>query len=108
MTEINIAGLDKAAVLAALYNKAHVQGLGFLRATPGDMSVEEARTYLEKGDDHSQDFPSIMDARDLYFDYLNGRVMKVNLSEDVLETQNYDRDNGHGAAYAALQSAGLI
>jgi hypothetical protein len=31
---IDISKLDKAAVLAALYNNSKPQGLGFLQATP--------------------------------------------------------------------------
>lgn len=110
MNEINIEGLDKAAVLAALYNASQPLGMGFIRATPGDMSVEEARTYIEAGDDHKRDFPEVFanQKRDLYFDYLNGRVMKTDLSGDTLNTWGFDRDNGQGAAYYALLRAGLI
>jgi hypothetical protein len=36
------------------------------------------------------------------FDYLKGRVMKVNLTNDTLYTRLYDRDNGPGAARIAL------
>jgi hypothetical protein len=43
---IDITGLDKAAVLAALYNNAKAQGLGAWQYEPGDMTSEEARAYL--------------------------------------------------------------
>ena len=36
--------------------------------------------------------------RDTYFDYLKGRVMKVDLSGNELDPYLYDRDNGEGAA----------
>jgi hypothetical protein len=39
----------------------------------------------------------------MYFDYLRGRVMKVDLSRDSLEERLYDRDNGQGAAYDAIK-----
>jgi hypothetical protein len=61
---IDISHCDKAAVLAALYNRARVQGMGFLSARPGDMKVEEARVLLAKSE---------------RFDYVHGRVVKVDL-----------------------------
>ena len=92
-SEINIAGLDKAAVLAALYESARVQGMGVLQKRAGGMSLDEARDLLKQ---------------DTYFDYVHGRVMKIDLSGDTLRTALYDRDNGHGAAEAALRAAGLL
>ena len=80
---ISIAGLDKAEVLAALYNAARPQGMGFLQYKPEPMTDREAREILDGGQD--------------YFDYLNGRAMKVSLkSADQLEERLYDRDNGAG------------
>lgn len=43
---ISIAGLDKAAVLAALYNAARPQGLGFLQYDPTPMTKDEAQKIL--------------------------------------------------------------
>lgn len=87
---INIAAFDKAEVLAALYNAARQQGVGLLnpRGAHG-MTVEQARVEIAQN-------PS------LYFDYLRGRVMKINLKHDKLDERLYDRDNGTGAAYYAL------
>ena len=94
---MNIKGLDKAAVLAALYNHAQVLGMGVLHARKGDMTLEEARKILAGGD--STDYPH---KQTTYFDYLHGRVMKVDLSGDKLRTELYNRDNGPGAAERAL------
>jgi hypothetical protein len=93
MSDINIAGLDKVKVLQALYERAKPQGMGFLHYTPGPLPEAEAKACLE---------------RHPYFDYLNGRVMKVDLGKDTLDPRLYDRDNGDGAAERALQDAGLI
>ena len=81
---ISIKGLDKAVVLAALYNGSKQQGMGMLQ-TRGrtEMTVEEAREELK---------------RDSYFDYLHGRVMKISMKSDELNTSLYDRDNGPEAA----------
>jgi len=53
------------------------------------MTTEEAASLLES---HT------------YFDYLKGRVMKVDLSGDELDPWLYDRDNGHGAAKRVIDS----
>lgn len=36
------------------------------------------------------------------FDYLHGRVMKVDIGGDTLYPRLFDRDNGNGAAARAL------
>lgn len=84
---MNIAGMDKAAVLVALYNRAQPQGLGFLHFTPEPMKIEEAREIVSKYK---------------YFDYLKGRVMKVDIGGDELRTDLYNRDNGENAAEEAI------
>lgn len=96
--EIDISGLDKAGVLAALYNRAKPQGYGFLQFRPGDMTIEEARSIIEKECLSSMQY--------MYFDYLFGRVMKVCISRDALDPGLYDRDNGQGAAAEALSVLG--
>jgi len=90
--KISLHGLNKAKVLAALYNASKPQGLGVLHYTPQDMSLEEAEWLLTQTN---------------YFDYIAGRVMKTDLSGDVLDTWGYDRDNGDGAAQRALENAGI-
>lgn len=87
---MDITGLDKAAVLAALYNRAKPQGMGFLHYTPEPMTLDEARNLLVE-------FGSTA-----YFDYLRGRVMKISLAGDEVDTWLYNRDNGEGAAEAAI------
>lgn len=89
MDNLDISGLDKAAVLAALYNAARPQGRGFLHYDPAPMETEEAREILRGGSS---------------FDYLRGRVLKVNISADSFDPRLFDRDNGEGAAYMAIQS----
>lgn len=86
---ISIAGLDKVEVLRALYAAAKPQGMGYLHYTPGPLSREDAEAYL---------------AHSSYFDYLNGRVMKVEISGDELSPRLFDRDNGEGAAALAIEN----
>jgi hypothetical protein len=88
--QIDITGLDKAEVLAALYNKAKVQGMGIFQAVNGDLKIEDARKILEE-------------SYDKYFDYLMGRVMKISLKSDLLSTWLYNRDNGDKAAERIIE-----
>lgn len=97
MATVNIQGLDKAALLAALYNGSAPMGMGFLQACPGPMTHEQATDLLKAGDDSSRMFPTIGRGRKLYFDYVYGRPLKVDIGGDELETAFYDRDNGQGS-----------
>lgn len=74
--KIDIAGLNKADVLAALFNSFRPQGAGFLNVLTSD----------------------------LYFDYVLGRVLKVDLSGDSFDPRLYDRDNGEGAALRTINA----
>ena len=91
---MDISKLDKAEVLAALYNRAQPQGMGYLHCTPEDMTVDEAQKILAyiKGQGQRP-----------YFDYVKGRVMKVGLYDGDMSTALYNRDNGEGAAEQALE-----
>ena len=84
---IDLTKMNKAEVLAALYNRSHVQGLGFLQAEPGKMNVEEAEELLKETS---------------YFDYLKGKVMKIRLNSNTLTTWGYNRDCGERAAEGIL------
>ncbi len=81
-------GLSKAEVLCALYNRAKCLGLGVLHFENKKMTIKEAEQLLKITTS---------------FDYLKGRVMKVDLSGvDSFEERLYDRDNGNGAAQSAV------
>ena len=91
MTEIDISGLPKAQVLAALYNASAPQGMGVLQAANGPqvMDIQTAeeitRQYLE-------------------FDYLFGRPLKVDLSGLSFDPFLFDRDNGgNGTAHKIIE-----
>lgn len=76
---IDIRGINKAKLLAALYNDARVQGMGFLRADNNDITEAQAKEVLKSGTS---------------FDYLKGRVMKIDVGNDTMSDDLYDRDNG--------------
>lgn len=81
---------DKARALKALYNASKPLGLGALQFDPNPMTDAEAKQIIDSGQ--------------TYFDYLKGRVMKVNLEGDLLDPRLFDRDNGQGAAENALNA----
>lgn len=85
---VSITGLSKALVLAALYNRARPQGMGFLHYIPEPMTEEIAQKILDRGVTR--------------FDYLVGRVMKVDISGDEFNAWAFDRDNGEGAAQQTI------
>lgn len=90
--KINIKGIDKAELLAALHNGTRPQGMGFLHAR-GPMTAEEAKQYLDRGDDGRAMFGG---PQRMYFDYLCGRPLKVDIGGDELNPRLYDRDAGRG------------
>lgn len=86
---MKLLGLNKAEVLVALYNRAKTHGLGILNTDPNYvMNIEKATELLQTQQ---------------YFDYLNGKVLKINLSGDDIDTWGYNRDNGQNAAEEVLQ-----
>lgn len=86
---IDITGLDKGAVLKALYDNSQPLGMGFIHFVPGPMPLNEAQDIV---------------SRCLDFDYLKGRILKVDLESDFLDPWGYDRDNGQGAAARAIDA----
>ncbi|KAL4912091.1 hypothetical protein BDW62DRAFT_206810 [Aspergillus aurantiobrunneus] len=56
---------------------------------PPEWDEEKARCQIEKGDGH--------------FDYVQGRVIKLNLSGLEVNPSGYDRDNGQGAVAKVVQ-----
>ena len=110
MEKISIKGLDKAEVLAALHNGTQPLGMGRLQAIP-EMTVEMARGYLKRGDDHAEGLQAIRDQggivighEPMYFDYLCGRPLKIDISTDEIDPRLYDRDAGEGACARAIAS----
>lgn len=103
MANVNIAGLDKAEVLLALWNASRMQGMSFLGfLSSGELTLEQAKQEIESSKHKS------FDGKDsIYFDYLNGKVMKVDLGQDEFDPRLYDRDNGEGAAQRAIDNLRL-
>ena len=93
MSTVHLHGkLSRAEALAALFNAAKPQGLGYMQYNASHvMDKLEAEMILAKGD---------------YVDYLEGRVIKTKFDSDIeIDTTLYDRDNGEDAGAAAIFSA---
>jgi hypothetical protein len=91
---MDITGYSKALILQALYNRAKPLGYGIFDYDPKPMTLEEAQELLENSD---KLFP--------YFDYVKGRVMKICLGGEEINTRLYNRDNGPNAAEDAILEA---
>lgn len=103
MAMVNIAGLDKSEVLVALWQASRMQGMSFLGfLESGELTLEQAQQEIERRK-HTG-----FDGKDsIYFDYLNGKVMKVDLGQNEFDPRLYDRDNGEGAAQRAIDNLRL-
>jgi hypothetical protein len=93
MDTVELTEEQRPAALAALYNASKPLGMGILHYTPEEMTEAEAAELLKETS---------------YFDYLKGRVMKLNFKYEPLDLRLYDRDNGAGAGHRALVKAGVI
>jgi len=89
--EIDITKLDRAEMVAALYNATQ----GMFGPPAKLMTKDEAQAEIDAITSGEQ-------GRRLYFDYLRGRCMKIHFGKDILDTRLFDRDNGRNAAAAAL------
>lgn len=99
---INIKGLDKAEILYSLYHNSHTQGMSFLGLprTKEGFTLEHAQKLIKETgyDPEGENRP-----RCLYFDYVEGHVIKCDITNDEFDEQWYDRDCGEGAAAQAIE-----
>lgn len=100
--DLDITGLSKAEVLAALYNNSRQLGLGMMHPR-GAVGMNVAQAQDEIDAKPTILFGSRRGEKAMYFDYLHGRVMKVDLAGDTLNPRLYDRDNGHGSAQKVIE-----
>ena len=84
---IDIKGLDKAKVLAALVNGGRPLGMGIFSA--GHLTEQEAAEML---------------AECKYIDYAMGVPIKADFSGDTFDPWGYDRDHGAGRAARVIRS----
>lgn len=73
---VNVAGLDRAAVLAALYNNSSAPGLAALHEGPDQITADQARERMAGGETG--------------YNYFWGRYLKVEFEGDLMEGGFYD------------------
>jgi len=88
MADVDIKGIDKVALVQALYNCAQPLGLGYPHYTPEPLTQEEAEDLA--------DTP--------WLDYVRRRLMKRSVAGDTMRTDLYNRDNGQGAAEQIIEA----
>lgn len=90
---VKYIGLSKAEVLLALYKKAQPKGLGLFVAGKKELTLEQAEKLLQETTS---------------FDYIDGRPIKVDLSNDEgFDPWLYDRDHGESAGFVAVMDYAL-
>lgn len=85
-SRIDIRGIEKVALLAALYNAAR----------PGASDVFNTRTAPMTGSE-AQDIINRTKGP-LCFSHVKGRALMVNITGDALDAAKYDEKNGKNAA----------
>lgn len=123
---INIKGLDKAEVLLALWKGSHAQGMSFLGMMNGGLTLEKAQDMIhqlqvsafkrsgeapeltpESNDAYIAKFNAWLKTDpkvQLYFDYVEGHVIKCDISGDEFDERLYDRDCGEGRAVEVIEA----
>jgi len=108
---VDIDGLPKEKILAALYNRANPQGMGILMYSPDVMDAGRAFIVINfRGDDacyNAGEDPKNELRNEFYFDYLFGRAMKVDISGDCFSSKQYNECNGVDAAEKAIEGLNL-
>lgn len=92
---VNIKDLDKAEVLFALWRGSHAQGMSFLGMMNGGLTLEMAEEMVGELKENN--------CR-LYFDYVQGHVIKCDISGDEFDPRLYDRDCGEGRAAEVIEA----
>ena len=99
---IDIKGLSNAEVLYSLWHNSHVQGMSFLGLprTKESFTLEHAQELIKETgyDPEGENRPHC-----LYFDYVEGHVIKCDITNDEFDERLYDRDCGEGAAAKAIE-----
>lgn len=94
---VNIKGLDKAEVLLALWKGSHAQGMSFLGMVNGGLTIEKAQDMIRQ--------MQVTDSGvQLYFDYVEGHVIKCDITGDEFDPRLYDRDCGEGRAAEVIEA----
>lgn len=107
-TTIDIRGLSRADVLAALFNAAEAPrllGALHFRKGPYVMTREDADRFVALADAANSRYGGslLYGERILFIDYLHGRRMKLDLTDsDSIDSWQYDESAGEGTAQKVI------
>lgn len=90
MALIDISGVDRAELLATLYNGAQPFGFGTHQFEDRDMTQDEAQALLDGGK--------------LEFDYHKGRLLKVKFTGGQIDDWGYDKTYGAGVVQRVVEN----
>jgi len=94
---MDITGLDKARVLKALWDHSMASMVQAMCAIFGvalpEMSIDAAREIIDNRKSGGGN---------LYFDYVNSRLIKTDLGSNFIDLSLYYRDNGYKAGENAI------
>lgn len=99
---IDVRDIDRAELLAALYNATRPVGRGAMHDLCRDMTVAEARVALEEQRQQQRGLGRL--GIIAYFDYLYGRPIKLDVEQDALDFYNYDDDAGAGTGKRVVEA----
>jgi hypothetical protein len=91
--EINIARLDKAALLVELFNRVDYTLAWPVIDRTREMTLKEAQRIIKEWPKGER------------FDYLEEKSLKIDIWGDVMDARSYNRDNGRWAAHSAVKNA---
>jgi hypothetical protein len=96
---VDISGLDKAIVLAALYNNSKRVEYPYKASCPELLTLEQARAFLQSDAKFSDNVWQI----DTYYD----RDLSVDLTGDAFDSEAYNQANGDGLAERIVEALRL-
>ena len=102
---VDISGLDRAELLAALYNATRAYGRGALHDLGRDMTVDEARVAIAERRVEQRGLARL--GMIAYFDWLCGRPIKLDIEQDSVDFYLYDNDAGPGTGKPLIISTGM-
>lgn len=97
--KIDITGLSKAAVLVALFNGVKKTASAAPLLTNAELTLSKAEEVLG-----GRSFGTPYTGQPHKVDYVEGRAIKVDLTDDTIDPTQYDAANGEGAAARAIQA----
>lgn len=100
----DIRKADKAEILMRLYNGCSNVGMGLDLGLERFLFLIQAQDRLPKMDiEKARSMIQECQSRELFFDYINGKSMKVRIGGNTFDETSYDRETEPGNAQRVLE-----